>query len=143
LFIAIGTAFVATLPTRAHAQLAVIDVANLAQNYLNGAPSTVLLEVTANPRTYWTERLNAKKFQPEESPQQIISGGMSRFQHILNDVQNLSSSATTTASYSYATRYPNLRMSRRTTSTCSRCRRSGATNTGRTCCRRCSRAPAC
>jgi hypothetical protein len=29
------------------------------QNYLNGVPSTVLLEATANPRTYWTDRLNA------------------------------------------------------------------------------------
>jgi len=33
--------------------------ADLVQNYLNGVPSTVVLEGTANPRTYWTERLNA------------------------------------------------------------------------------------
>ena len=37
LFVAITTAFVAMLPTRAHAQFAVIDAANLSQNYLNGA----------------------------------------------------------------------------------------------------------
>jgi hypothetical protein len=33
--------------------------ADLVQNYLNGVPTTVVLEGTANPRTYWTERLNA------------------------------------------------------------------------------------
>ena len=33
--------------------------ADLVQNYLNGAPLNVVLEGTANPRTYWTERLNA------------------------------------------------------------------------------------
>jgi hypothetical protein len=33
--------------------------ADLVQNYLGGVPSTVLLEATANPKTYWSERLNA------------------------------------------------------------------------------------
>ena len=33
--------------------------ADLVQNYLNNSPSTVLLEATANPKTYWSERLNA------------------------------------------------------------------------------------
>jgi hypothetical protein len=33
--------------------------ADLVQNYLNGVPSTVILEATANPKTYWTDRLNA------------------------------------------------------------------------------------
>jgi carboxypeptidase family protein len=32
---------------------------DLVQNYLNGGPATVILEGTANPRTFWTERLNA------------------------------------------------------------------------------------
>jgi hypothetical protein len=33
--------------------------ADLVQNYLGGVPATVTLESTANPKTYWTERLNA------------------------------------------------------------------------------------
>ena len=33
--------------------------ADLVQNYLSGRASTVILEGTANPRTFWTERLNA------------------------------------------------------------------------------------
>jgi hypothetical protein len=33
--------------------------ADLVQNYQNGAPLSVILEGTANPRTYWTDRLNA------------------------------------------------------------------------------------
>lgn len=33
--------------------------ADLVQNYLSGRASTVILVGTANPRTYWTERLNA------------------------------------------------------------------------------------
>jgi hypothetical protein len=32
---------------------------DLVENFLNGAPSTVILEGTANPKTYWTEHLNA------------------------------------------------------------------------------------
>jgi hypothetical protein len=33
--------------------------ADLVENFLAGAPSTVILEATGNPKTYWTERLNA------------------------------------------------------------------------------------
>jgi hypothetical protein len=33
--------------------------ADLVQNFQNGNPFTVLLEATANPKTYWSERLNA------------------------------------------------------------------------------------
>ena len=33
--------------------------ADLVQNYLGGQPATVILEATANPKTYWSERLNA------------------------------------------------------------------------------------
>ncbi|PWT84741.1 MAG: hypothetical protein C5B57_04285 [Blastocatellia bacterium] len=33
--------------------------ADLVQNYQNGNPFTVWLEATANPKTYWSERLNA------------------------------------------------------------------------------------
>jgi hypothetical protein len=33
--------------------------ADLVENFLNGAASTVILEATANPKTYWSERLNA------------------------------------------------------------------------------------
>src|SRR5262245_54333180 len=33
--------------------------ADLVQNFLSGKFSTVILEGTANPRTYWTDRLNA------------------------------------------------------------------------------------
>ena len=33
--------------------------ADLVQNYQNGVPLSVILEGTANPRTYWTDRLNA------------------------------------------------------------------------------------
>jgi hypothetical protein len=33
--------------------------ADLVQNYQNGVPFTVWLEATANPKTYWSERLNA------------------------------------------------------------------------------------
>jgi hypothetical protein len=32
---------------------------DLVQNYLAGVPSTVILEATADPKTYWSERLNA------------------------------------------------------------------------------------
>ena len=33
--------------------------ADLVENFLNGTASTVILEATANPKTYWSERLNA------------------------------------------------------------------------------------
>jgi|GEM_PF-3075241 len=113
LFVAIATAFVATLPTRAHAQLAVIDVANLAQNYLNGAQEVLTAVRTLQSNINEAQMIANEILNLKNLPQQIINGYVSRFQHILNDVQNLTQLVGNynSLSYSYAARYPNLRMS--------------------------------
>jgi P-type conjugative transfer protein TrbJ len=113
LFVAIATAFVATLPTRVHAQFAVIDAANLAQNYLNGAQEVLTAARTLQSNINEAQMIANEILNLKNLPQQIISSYVMRFQHILSDVQNLTQLVGNynNLSYSYAARYPNLRMS--------------------------------
>jgi P-type conjugative transfer protein TrbJ len=113
LFAAIAAAFVAGLPTRAHAQFAVIDAANLAQNYLNGAQEVLTAARTLQSNINEAQMIANEILNLKNLPQQIISSYVMRFQHILNDVQNLTQLVGNynNLSYSYASRYPNLRMS--------------------------------
>lgn len=113
LFVAIATAFVATLPTRAHAQFAVIDAANLNQSYLNGAQQVLTAARTLQSNINEAQMIANQILNLKNLPQQIINSYVSRFQHILSDVRHLTQLVGNynTLSMSYATRYPNLRMS--------------------------------
>ncbi|HEX3896006.1 MAG TPA: hypothetical protein VHW73_07335 [Rudaea sp.] len=113
LFVAIATAFVAALPTRAHAQFAVIDAANLNQSYLNGAQQVLTAARTLQSNINEAQMIANQILNLKNLPQQIINSYVSRFQHILSDVQHLTQLVGNynNLSMSYATRYPNLRMS--------------------------------
>jgi P-type conjugative transfer protein TrbJ len=95
------------------ARAAVIDAANLSQNYLNGAQEVLTAARTLQSNINEAQMIANEILNLKNLPQQIINGYISRFQHILNDVQNLTQLVGNynSLSYTYAARYPNLRMS--------------------------------
>ncbi len=113
LFIALAAVIVAGLPTRVPAQFAVIDAANLSQNYLNGAQEVLTAARTLQSNINEAQMIANQILNLQNLPQEIINSYVMRFQHILNDVQHLTQLVGNydSLSYAYATRYPNLRSS--------------------------------
>jgi P-type conjugative transfer protein TrbJ len=109
----IAAIFVTSLPTSALAQFAVIDAANLSQNYLNGAQEVLTAARTLQSNINETQMLANEILNLKNLPQQIIGSYVMRFQHILSDVQRLTQLVGNynNLSYAYAARYPNLRAS--------------------------------
>ncbi|HMM57278.1 MAG TPA: DUF4141 domain-containing protein [Rudaea sp.] len=109
---AIAAALIFTLPIhQARAQFAVIDVANLTQNYLNGAQEILTAARTLQSNINEAQMIANQLLNLKNLPQQIIDSYVSRFQHILSDIQNLTQLVGNydTLSQTFAARYPNLR----------------------------------
>lgn len=112
LFAAIVTAVV-SMPMPVSAQFAVIDAANLNQNYLNGAQEVLTAARTLQSNINEAQMIANQILNLKNLPQEIINSYVMRFQHILNDVQHLTQLVGNydNLSTSYAARYPNLRSS--------------------------------
>lgn len=109
---AIAAALILAIPVRqAHAQFAVIDVANLMQNYLNGAQEILTAARTLQSNINEAQMIANQLLNLKNLPQQIIDSYVSRFAHILSDIQNLTQLVGNydTLSQTFAARYPNLR----------------------------------
>lgn len=109
LVIALAAAMV--LSPCAQAQFAVIDVANLMQNYLNGAQEILTAARTLQSNINEAQMIANQLLNLKNLPQEIIDSYVSRFAHILSDVQNLTQLVGNYDNLgdSFATRYPNLR----------------------------------
>lgn len=111
LFAAIAGACVCAVPMRAHAQFAVIDIANLTQNYLNGAQQVLTAVRTLQSNINEAQMIANQILNLKNLPQQIINAYVSRFAHILSDIRNLTQLVGNynNLSQTFASRYPNLR----------------------------------
>jgi type IV secretion system protein TrbJ len=112
--VAIAIGLIVTTPARdAHAQFAVIDAANLTQNYLNGAQEILTAARTLQWNINEAQMIANQILNLKNLPQQIVSSYLSRFQHILSDIQRLTQLVGNydNLSYTFAARYPNLRSS--------------------------------
>ena len=96
-----------------HAQFAVIDAANLTQNVLNGAQDVLTAARTLQSNLNEAQMIANQLLNLANLPQSIINGYVSRFQHILADVQNLTQLVGhyDALTLNFNTRYPNLRSS--------------------------------
>jgi type IV secretion system protein TrbJ len=114
LSIAIAALLIAGSPVReAQAQFAVIDAANLTQNYFNGAQEVLTAVRTLQSNINEAQMIAHEVLNLANLPQQIIDSYISRFQHILNDVQHLTQLVGNydNLTLSFNSRYPNLRTS--------------------------------
>lgn len=95
----------------AHAQFAVIDIANLTQNYLNGAQEILTAARALQSNINEAQMIANQLLNLKNLPQQIIDSYVSRFQHILSDIQSLTQLVGNydALSATFASRYPNLR----------------------------------
>jgi P-type conjugative transfer protein TrbJ len=93
-----------------HAQFAVIDAANLTQNYFNGAQEVLSAARTLQSNLNEAQMIADQLLNLANLPQQIISSYVTRFQHILNDVQQLTQLVGNydNLALNFNTRYPNL-----------------------------------
>jgi P-type conjugative transfer protein TrbJ len=111
LCVAAAAALIVVSPAHdARAQFAVIDAANLSQNYLNGAQEILTAARTLQSNINEAQMIANELLNLKNLPQQIINSYLSRFQHILSDISNLTQLVGnySTLSSSYAQRYPNL-----------------------------------
>ncbi|WP_395641449.1 DUF4141 domain-containing protein [Rudaea sp.] len=111
LCVAVAAALIVASPTHeAHAQFAVIDAANLTQNYLNGAQEILTAARTLQSNINEAQMIANQILNLRNLPQQIINSYISRFQHILSDISNLTQLVGNYSALSsnYAQRYPNL-----------------------------------
>jgi type IV secretion system protein TrbJ len=111
LFAAIATVIVAGLPVHeSRAQFAVIDTANLSQNYLNGAQEVLTAARTLQSNINEAQMIVNQLLNLANLPQQIINSYVMRFQHILNDIQHLTQLVGNydNLTLNFNTRYPNL-----------------------------------
>jgi len=95
----------------ASAQFAVIDAANLFQNYLNGAQEILTAARTLQSNINEAQMIANELLNLRNLPQQVVSSYLSRFQHILSDIQQLTGLVGNydSLSWTFAARYPNLR----------------------------------
>lgn len=107
LTLAIAALLVVGLSARdSYAQFAVIDAANLTQNYLNGAQEVLTAARTLQSNLNEAQMIADQLLNLANLPQQIISSYVARFQHILSDIQRLSQLV---GSYDNLTRNFNVR----------------------------------
>lgn len=109
---AIAAALIIVLLVRdVRAQMPVIDGANLVQNYLNGAQEILTAARTLQSNINEAQMIANELLNLKNLPQQIIHAYLSRFQHILSDIQNLTELVGhyDNLSQGFAARYPNLR----------------------------------
>ncbi len=109
--IAITTLLVAGVGTQnLHAQFAVIDAANLTQNYFNGAQEVLTAARTLQSNLNEAQMIADELLNLANLPQEIINSYVSRFQHILNDIQRLTQLVGNydNLTLNFNTRYPNL-----------------------------------
>lgn len=114
LYAAVAAALIVAIPAQdAHAQFAVIDTANLFQNYLNGAQEILTAARTLQSNINEAQMIANELLNLRNLPQQIVNSYLSRFQHILSDVQRLTQLVGNydSLSWTFAARYPNLRYS--------------------------------
>lgn len=114
----IAALIVATPVKDARAQFAVIDAANLTQNYLNGAQEILTAARTLQSNINEATMIANELLNLRNLPQQIIGAYVSRFQHILSDIQRLTQliGNYNNLSSTFAARYPNLRYSNESSS---------------------------
>ena len=93
------------------AQFAVIDVANLTQNYLNGAQEILTAARTLQSNINEAQMIANELLNLKNLPQQVINSYLARFQHILADIQQLTQLVGNydNLSWTFASRYPDLR----------------------------------
>lgn len=111
---AMAAVLIVAAPVRdARAQFAVIDAANLFQSYLNGAQEILTAARTLQSNINEAQMIANELLNLKNLPQQIVNSYLSRFQHILSDVQRLTQLVGNydNLSWTFATRYPNLRYS--------------------------------
>jgi len=108
-----ATVIVATPIRDARAQFAVIDVANLTQNYLNGAQEILTAARTLQSNINEAQMIANELQNLKNLPQQVINSYLWRFQHILSDIQRLTQLVGNydNLSRTFAARYPALRTS--------------------------------
>lgn len=105
-------ALIAVSPVRdARAQFAVIDAANLIQNYLNGAQEILTAARTLQSNINEAKMIANELLNLRNLPQQVINSYLARFQHILGDIQQLTQLVGNydNLSWTFAARYPDLR----------------------------------
>jgi P-type conjugative transfer protein TrbJ len=108
----IATALTIATPMHpAQAQFAVIDVANLLQNYLNGAQEILTAARTLQSNINEAEMIANEIKNLKNLPQDIVGAYQWRFQRVLWDLQRLTQLVGNyyTLSQMFAARYPNLR----------------------------------
>lgn len=108
---AVLAAVIAASPTQdARARWAVIDAANLTQNYVNGAQQILTAARTLQSNINEAQMIANQILNLKNLPQQIINSYTTRFQHILSDISSLTQLVGNYSSLSstYAQRYPNL-----------------------------------
>ncbi len=81
---------------------------NLTQNYLNGAQEVLTAARTLQSNLNEAQMIVNQLLNLANLPQQIINSYLSRFQHILNDIQRLTQLVGNydNLSYTFAARYP-------------------------------------
>ncbi|HEX7934841.1 MAG TPA: hypothetical protein VF573_17445 [Paraburkholderia sp.] len=107
-------ALIGAAPTQdACAQFAVIDAANLVQNYLNGAQEILTAARTLQSNINEAQMIANQILNLKNLPQQIVGSYIGRFQHILSDIQRLTQLVGNydNLSWTFVARYPNLRYS--------------------------------
>ncbi len=119
LCVAVAAALILISPLHdAHAQFAVIDAANLTQNYLNGAQEILTAARTLQSNINEAQMIANQILNLKNLPQQIINSYIARFQQVMSDVSRLSELVGNYGSLSqnFAARYPNLRYSNESSS---------------------------
>src|SRR5580765_342319 len=111
---AMAAVLIVAAPVRdARAQFAVIDAANLFQNYLNGAQEILTAARTLQSNINEAQMIATELLNLKNLPQQIVNSYLSRSQHILSDIQRLTQLVGNynNLSWAFAARYPTLRYS--------------------------------